>query len=138
MLGFSLKESIRSDSRFDSWINYQRTISKESLEKLLAYCPTHRPENYAEIFKAVFGASSSSGKTFGMPEYVYVYNPEGRSPSEILLTKIGSLAYDAIRCEGRDILVPYYYSAKEGIVEGCPKCKPSSSAAKSSSQPKGG
>lgn len=38
-----------------------------------------------------------------------------------MLTK--ALAYDAIKCGGMNILIPYYYQITEDLVQSCPKCK---------------
>jgi hypothetical protein len=115
--------------------DYQRRISQKSLEKLMSYCSTHPPEKYTEAVHSAYGISGPGGRFFGMPEYVWVYNPEGCNLCEILVTELKSFSCDHIRCEGRDILVPHYYSAREGIVEGCPKCKSPSYSDNTSPKP---
>lgn len=41
----------------------------------------------------------------------------------IITDATGTLTVDQIRIGNGDVGVPSYYSAKEGIFSGCPKCK---------------
>jgi hypothetical protein len=112
--------------------DYQRKISQESMEKLLAYCKITLPQDFAQILNAAYGDQlTQEGKTWGQGTSVWVYNPENRPLPEIMIAQtpmpgpgITGLTFDEVRCRGIDfnILIPFCYSRKDGIVSGCPAC----------------
>jgi hypothetical protein len=112
--------------------DYQRKISQESMEKVFAYCKTTRPQDIAQILNAAYGDQlTQEEQTWGQGSSVWVYNPENLPLPEIMIAQtpvpdrgITGLAFDQVRCRGIDfdILIPFCYSQKDGIVSGCPAC----------------
>jgi len=102
--------------------SFLRKLNEEGLEKVLRYCRSVKPMMYSEALAEAYGPAWA-----GTPEMwtrlVWVYNPEQRPLSEILVIDI-SLAFDEIIVEGTSILIPYYYSIREGIISGCGSCPP--------------
>lgn len=99
-----------------------RKLNEEGLEKVLRYCRSVKPMMYSEALAAAYG-SAWAGTPEMWTRLVWVYNPEEHPLSEILVIDI-SLAFDEIIVEETSILIPYYYSIKEGIISGCGSCPP--------------
>ena len=105
--------------------DFQRKIGADQLAKLINWCKTAQPMNWIKATDIAYGRPSDREEAYArQPGDVRIYNPEALPLSEILVDSHSqALAYDSIECAGMAIFVPYYYSAKEGIIGGCPKCK---------------
>jgi len=101
--------------------DYLRKIGEDALKKVFEFCRTAQPIGYLEALSEASGPNSllSAGQRSRL---VWIYNPEQLALSDILLTPIGSIAFDEIRCADIYILLPFYYSQKEGIVSRCEAC----------------
>ena len=100
--------------------SFLRKLNEEGLEKVLGYCRSVKPMMYSEALAEAYGPAWA-GTPDMWTRLVWVYNPEQRPLSEILVFDI-SLAFDEIIVEETSILIPYYYSIKEGIISGCGSC----------------
>jgi hypothetical protein len=101
--------------------DYLRKIGEDALKKVFDFCQTAQPIEYLEALSEAFGNSSLSSPG-QHSQLVWIYNPERRALSDILLSTNGSLGFDQIRSAGIDILIPHYYSEKEDIISGCRAC----------------
>jgi hypothetical protein len=101
--------------------DYLRKIDEDALKKVLDFCQTTQPTGYLEALAETSGQNSllSPGQRSRL---VWIYNPEQLAVSDILINHNGSIAFDEIRCAGGDILIPLYYSEKDGIISGCKTC----------------
>lgn len=112
--------------------DYQRKIAPNQLANLMDWCRTTEPMNWIRATDIAYGMPGDNTEAYlRQPGDVRIYNPENLLLSDILVrdTKLGEkivkgLAFDAIQCADMTIFIPYYYSAKEQIIAGCPKCKP--------------
>jgi hypothetical protein len=102
--------------------SFLRKLNEEGLEKVLRYCRSAKPMMYSEALAEAYGPAWA-GTPEMLTRLLWVYNPEQRPLPEILVIDI-SLAFDEIIVEGTPILIPYYYSIKEGIISGCGSCPP--------------
>ena len=101
--------------------DYLRKIDKDALKKVLDFCQTTQPVGYWEALSQAYAQNSllSPGQRSRL---VWIYNPEQLELSNILVNPNGSIAFDEILCADVDILIPLYYSEKEGIISGCKAC----------------
>jgi hypothetical protein len=101
--------------------DYLRKIGEGALKKVFDFCQTTQPIGYLEALSEASGQNSllSPGQRSRL---VWIYNPEQLALSDILVNPNGSIAFDEIRCADIDILIPLYYSEKEGIISGCKAC----------------
>jgi hypothetical protein len=115
--------------------DYQRKIATDQLTKLVDWCSKAEPLNWIRAIDIAYGRLGNEEAYTRQPGDVRIYNPENLPLSDVLLEdsilrdaktgtihKLKALAFDAIQCAGMTIYIPRYYSAKEGIVAGCPKC----------------
>ncbi|WP_375773477.1 hypothetical protein NR798_22245 [Archangium gephyra] len=109
--------------------DFQRTIAPDQLEKLINWCRTAEPINYVRAIDIAYGRPDDVEAYKRQPGDVRIYNPEAFPLQDILTQKIlfrgnpvHSLAFDMIQAADMTICVPAYYSQKEGIISGCPKC----------------
>lgn len=100
--------------------SYLRKLNEESLEKVLTYCRSEKPMMYSQALAEAYGPAWA-GTTDQWTRLVWVYNPEQRPLSEILVLGV-AMAFDEVVVEGTSILIPFYYSIKEGIISGCGSC----------------
>lgn len=116
--------------------DYQRKIASDQLTKLIDWCSHTTPINWIRATDIACGKPGYDTEAYTrQPGDVRIYNPENLPLSDILARDITmkdktkgdltvkALAFDAIQCAGMTIYIPYYYSAKEQIINGCPKCK---------------
>lgn len=115
--------------------DFARTYTPEKLERLISWCQTAELINWVKATDIAYGNAGDNYETYERHSGdVIIYNPEHLPLSDILvsdrkiivegeemLTK--ALAYDAIKCGGMNILIPYYYQITEDLVQSCPKCK---------------
>ena len=103
--------------------DYQRKIGHEQLGTLIACCRKVAPINWIQALDIARGEPGDRQEQYArQPGDVRIYNPEGLPLKDILIGEHGQLSFDQIRCADMTIFVPYYYSKKEGIIFGCPKC----------------
>jgi hypothetical protein len=111
--------------------DFQRKIAPEQLEKLINWCRMAEPINAVRAIDLAYGKPGNDIEAYHrQPGDVRIYNPEHLPLQDILTHErlLGArralaLAYDAIQTAGMTIYIPYYYSIKEGIISGCPRCK---------------
>lgn len=115
--------------------DYARTYTPEKLEQLISWCQTAEPINWIKATDLAYGRPGDNVEAYErQPGDVRIYNPEGLSLSEILvtdkeimlegkevITKV--LSFDAITSCGLNIFIPYYYQITEDLVQGCSKCR---------------
>jgi hypothetical protein len=110
--------------------DYQRSISPESLKKVVDWCITAEPINWIKANHLAYGMPGDDEEAYKrQPGDVRIYNPDNHPLSDILAISadssgIKSIAYDQIRAGRMFIFLPYYYSIKEGLISDCPKCPP--------------
>lgn len=110
---------------------FHKKILDVSLEKIMSFVESETPINWVRATDLAYGRMGDNYEQYEQqPGNIRVYNPEKLPLAEILTTdsllngaSIKALAFDSITCEGINIWIPYYYSYKENIIEGCPKCK---------------
>jgi hypothetical protein len=102
--------------------DFARKISPQALRTLTDRCRSTAPINWIKAMNTAYGLPDDEEAYRRQPCDVRIYNPDTRPLSEILLINGVSLAYDSIDIAGMRILLPYYYAAKESLIEGCPKC----------------
>lgn len=111
--------------------DYQRKIGPDQLTKITNWCHTTEPINWVKATDIAYGKPGDRTEDYArQPCDVRIYNPENLPLSDILVMDktagdkiISVLAFDIIRSKGMVIYLPYYYSAKEELINGCPKCK---------------
>lgn len=111
--------------------DFSRKISEESLAKVVSWCRETQPMNWIRATDLAYGKTGDNEEAYArQPGDVYIYNPEWLSLEDILVSDgtlggrpVKSLAFDSIDTAGMTIYIPFYYTAKEGIVSGCPKCQ---------------
>jgi hypothetical protein len=104
--------------------DFQRVIKPAMLDRLIAWCANAEPINFVKALDIAGGGPGDRNETYArQPGKVIIYNPETRPLPEILMLSNGSLAFDEVRIGMVVVCVPYYYSAKEGIISDCPKCR---------------
>jgi len=101
--------------------DHLRQVSEESLEKVLAFCQGEQPTEYLKALSEAAG-NRWNGPTGQISRPVWVYNPERLPLAELFFTPEGFITFDEIVTSGTHILIPIYYSVKEGIVSGCGAC----------------
>ncbi|HHU8169208.1 DUF6602 domain-containing protein [Escherichia coli] len=115
--------------------DFARTYTPEKLERLISWCQTAELINWVKATDIAYGNAGDNYEAYERHSGdVIIYNPEHLPLGDILvsdrkiivegkemLTK--ALAYDAIKCGGMNILIPYYYQITEDLVQSCPKCK---------------
>ncbi|MCY1264129.1 hypothetical protein D9M68_283470 [compost metagenome] len=112
---------------------YARRIAEKPLRKVLAFCRASKPVSYAHAISEAFQRIESTANFWGMPSEVFIYNPDGLPNKDILsidrefldgdkTVTAPAIAFDFISCEGMIILIPYYYSLKEKIIDDCLSC----------------
>jgi len=101
--------------------DYLRKINEKAFEKILVFCRAEQPIQYLEALSQAYGDRwiAQAGRSSRL---ISIYNPECLPLSEILITSNGFLTFDEIVTSGTHILIPIYYSVKEGIVSGCRAC----------------
>jgi hypothetical protein len=116
--------------------DFARRISSEALEKLVTWCGKAEPINWIKANDIAYGLPENEETYRRQPGDVRIYNPEGHPLGDVLLMDstfdgkpVKSIAYDMIDTAGVRIFLPYYYSAKEGLISGCPKCVAATSRA---------
>ena len=103
--------------------DYLRKISVANLAKVIAFCRPEKPLNWIEAIDIAYEKPRNEAAYQRQPADVFIYNPENISLSDILISKDRpGLMFDAINTAGMQIWIPFYYSIKETLVEGCPKC----------------
>lgn len=109
--------------------DFARKLSPEALEKLVAWCASTTPINWIQALDIAYDLPQNDEAYRRQPSTVRIYNPENLPLSDVLLVDgildgkpCRSLGYDSIETEGMTILIPYYYTAKEALISGCPKC----------------
>ncbi|CCZ30534.1 putative uncharacterized protein [Proteobacteria bacterium CAG:495] len=108
---------------------FLRKISKEALEKIVEFCKNTQPINWIKAIDIAYEKPENLESYAKQPMDVRIYNPEKHELKDILLMdstfqgkSVKSLAYDSIECGGMVIWIPYYYTVKEKLISGCPKC----------------
>lgn len=101
--------------------DYLRQISEEALDRVLAFCRTGQPIEYLEALSQAYG-NSWIAQPSQRSKLVWIYNPDRFALSDILVTPGGNLAFDEIFAFDAAILIPHYYSVRDGIVAGCKAC----------------
>lgn len=111
--------------------NFSRKISEENIIKVLDYCKSNAPLSNTEFFQFVYGVQEAKDIKNSETK-IWVYNPNELPFSDILCSEIEkfgcryrSITFDHILCEKMNIAIPYYYSIKQGIINGCPQCEKS-------------
>lgn len=112
--------------------DYTRKISDANLKKIVSFCQGSTPINWVKSNHIALGHPEDQAAYDRQPGEVYIYNPENLPLPDILTRPIPSeqglggraLAYDTITTNGMAIEIPYYYTAKEGLISFCPKCFP--------------
>lgn len=110
--------------------DFQRKIAPDQLAKLIDWCRKTEPINWIKALDIAYGEPGDRTDDYArQPGDVRIYNPENQPLSEILVREaklsgknVQANAFDDIRCAGMTIYLPYYYSYKEQIISGCPKC----------------
>lgn len=101
--------------------DYLRQIDEQALDNVLAFCQTSQPIEYIEALSQAYG-----GRWIAQPSQsskrVFIYNPDHLALSDVLVAPNGTLAFDEIVAFGVSILIPFYYSVRDGIVAGCKAC----------------
>jgi len=105
------------------------------LEKLISWCKNAEPINWIRATDIAYGLPGDNTIAYErQPGDVRIYNPENLPLSEILVhdteliglngepISVKGLSFDQISCAGMHIFLPYFYTLKEGIINGCPKC----------------
>ncbi|MCW1433722.1 hypothetical protein OLN68_06200 [Citrobacter freundii] len=115
--------------------SYHRLFKEEALNTLVAYCANNKQINMAELIDLAMGNVSDNEEAYKRQTLmVTLYNPESLPLSELMFMAVpmihdgkeymtSSIAYEHIICQGVNILIPYYYLAKENMLVPCPKCK---------------
>lgn len=109
--------------------HFSRKISEENIIKVLDYCKSNTPLNNTEFMQLVWGIHEV--KNIKNSEVkIWVYNPDKLPFSDILCSEIEKdgcryrpITFDHILCERMNIAIPYCYSIKQGIINGCPLCE---------------
>jgi hypothetical protein len=101
--------------------NFLRKIGEEALEKVLMFCRAEQPVEYLSALSQAAG-DSWNGPSGERSRLVWIYNPGQLQLSELLFSPQGFIAFDEIVISDTHILIPIYYSVKEGIVSGCRAC----------------
>lgn len=94
---------------------------EEALEKVLIFRRAEQPVEYLSALSKAAG-DRWNGPSGQRSRLVWIYNPERLQLSELLLSPHGFIAFDEIVVSDTHILIPIYYSVKEGIVSGCRAC----------------
>ncbi len=111
--------------------DYQRKIGSDHLTMITDWCSKAEPINWIKATDIAYGKPGDRTEAYDrQPGDVRIYNPENLPLSDILIGEsmlggkiVQGLAFDIIRSAGMIIYVPYYYSGKERLISGCPKCK---------------
>ncbi|EKB21245.1 hypothetical protein HMPREF1170_02788 [Aeromonas veronii AMC35] len=109
--------------------DFARKISSSNLKKIIRWCETQKPINGVKATYLAFGLPEDEEAYARQPNLVHIYNPENLALSDILKADkifgdyiVPSCSYDMIIADNMCIWLPYYYSIKEGLITGCPKC----------------
>ena len=109
--------------------DYQRKIDPDQLIKFVNCCRKAEPINWIKATDIAYGNPDRTEVYNRQPGDVRIYNPENLPLSDILIGDsmlggkiVQGLTLDIIRSAGMIMYVPYYYSGKERIISGCPKC----------------
>jgi len=104
--------------------SFLRKISEDKLQHLIAYCTGKTPRNWISITREIYDLPEDKAAEARQPGDVYVYNPENLPLKEILRSdETPGITYDMVNTAGLQVWIPWYYSIKEGIIEGCPTCR---------------
>lgn len=111
--------------------DFTRKISKENLEKIVSFCRGSTPINWVKSTHIAYGLPEDQAAYDRQPGDVYIYNPDNLPLPDILTRSIPNdalggraVAYDGITTGGMNIQIPFYYTAKEGLISDCPGCFP--------------
>lgn len=109
--------------------DYSRKLTREQLSKVIEWCKAAEPINWIKAIDIAYGRSEDPTAYARQPGDVRIYNPDGLPLSEVLIMPYEGmeggakkLAFDSINTSGMQILIPYYYEARDGIINICPKC----------------
>lgn len=115
----------------DAHGEFARKIAPDALKRLVDWCRDAEPINWIRAMNKAYGLPEDEAAYARQPGDVLIYNPEGLSLTDVL-TRDGAFgehktrvnAFDHIQTRGMNIWVPYYYTAKEGLISDCPTCFP--------------
>lgn len=113
--------------------DYSRKLTQEQLLKVIEWCKAAEPINWIKAIDIAYGRSENPAAYARQPSDVRIYNPDALPLSEILIQdelmshegvegSVKTLAFDSIITSGMQIFIPYYYEARDGIINICPKC----------------
>lgn len=109
--------------------DFARKISPDALATVVSWCREAAPINWIKATDIAYGLPEDEEAYRRQPAEVRIYNPEGRSLSDILVKNeeiagkpVRSLAFDSIEAAGMTMWLPSYYVGREGLITGCPKC----------------
>lgn len=114
--------------------DYARSYTPEKLETVISWCQAAEPINWIKATDLAYGKPADNFEAYErQPGDVRVYNPDNRPLTEILvqdaevthegkLINAKSFAFDMIESGDLRMYIPYYYQAKEGLVQSCSQC----------------
>lgn len=104
--------------------SFLRKIPEDKLKHLMAYCSGKAPRNWISITHEIYDLPEDKAAEARQPGDVYVYNPEALPLKDVLRSVDNfGITYDMVNTGGLQVWIPWYYSIKEGIIDGCPKCR---------------
>jgi hypothetical protein len=116
--------------------DFTRKLTEEKLIEVIEWCKSAEQINWVRALDIAQGNAGDNTEAYArQPGTVRIYNPDSLPLPDILLMDspfilegkeviAKSVAYDAIETAGMNILIPYYYELKRGIINFCPKCQP--------------
>lgn len=104
--------------------SYSRKISHEAINTIIEVCFKSKPTDLSTIFKIAIGSDgTTSSEDVPQSNQVYVYNPEDIPLKDILLLpKSIGLQFYSLTIDGKQCIIPKYYSFRDKLIYECPKC----------------
>jgi len=103
--------------------SYLRTISIESIERILSAVEDEQPINWVKATDIAFGSPGDNQTAYdNQPGDVRIYNPENQPLSDILVRDGKFITYDSVNIDGSTVWLPWVYVERDRLIDGCPKC----------------
>lgn len=103
--------------------NFLRKISALKLAQIIAYCRSQEPVSAYDTVSALYNLPPDEEARKRQNGEVYIYNPDNLPLVDILTSdKAIGITYDMINTEGMQIWIPWFYTVKDGLIDGCPSC----------------
>ncbi|MBD1840240.1 hypothetical protein H6F78_22385 [Coleofasciculus sp. FACHB-64] len=103
---------------------YFRKISHEAINTIIEVCFKSKPTDLSTIFNiAMASDDTTSSEDVPQSNQVYIYNPENLSLKDILfLPGFSSWQFYSLTIDGKQCIIPKYYSFRDKLIHECPKC----------------